>query len=114
MNLIKKILVAQATVLALWAVTAQATTDEAIAERLKPVGEVCVMGEHVVAGARAWRVGFGKEGDSAAGMGFADQLHGHRAVGNIDQLTGLVDDLGVVVLLHFEGEELDQRHGDSR
>lgn len=45
MNLIKKILVAPATVLALWAVTAQATTDEAIAERLKPVGEVCVMGE---------------------------------------------------------------------
>jgi cytochrome c5 len=44
-NLIKKILVAPATVLALWAVTAQATTDEAIAERLKPVGEVCVMGE---------------------------------------------------------------------
>jgi cytochrome c5 len=44
-NLIKKILVAQATVLALWAVTAQATTDEAIAERLKPVGEVCVMGQ---------------------------------------------------------------------
>ena len=45
MNLMKKILVAQATVLALWAVTAQATTDDAIAERLKPVGQVCVMGE---------------------------------------------------------------------
>ncbi|WP_339409083.1 c-type cytochrome [Pseudomonas sp. EA_35y_Pfl2_R5] len=45
MNLIKKLLVAPATVLALWAVTAQATTDEAIAERLKPVGQVCVMGE---------------------------------------------------------------------
>lgn len=45
MNLIKKILVAPATVLALWAVTAQATTNEAIAERLKPVGQVCVMGE---------------------------------------------------------------------
>jgi cytochrome c5 len=44
-NLIKKLLVAPATVLALWAVTAQATTDDAIAERLKPVGEVCVMGE---------------------------------------------------------------------
>jgi cytochrome c5 len=44
-NLIKKILVAPATVLALWAVTAQATTDDAIAERLKPVGQVCVMGE---------------------------------------------------------------------
>src|SRR3990167_4765789 len=38
-------LVAPAAVLALWAVTAQATTDEAIAERLKPVGEVCIMGE---------------------------------------------------------------------
>lgn len=45
MNLIKKMLVAPAAVLALWAVTAQATTNEAIAERLKPVGEVCVMGE---------------------------------------------------------------------
>ncbi|SFP36784.1 c-type cytochrome [Pseudomonas borbori] len=45
MNLIKKMLVAPAAVLALWAVTAQATTDEAIAERLKPVGEVCIMGE---------------------------------------------------------------------
>jgi cytochrome c5 len=44
-NLIRKLLVAPATVLALWAVTAQATTDEAIAERLKPVGQVCVMGE---------------------------------------------------------------------
>lgn len=45
MNLIKKMLAAPAAVLALWAVTAQATTDEAIAERLKPVGEVCIMGE---------------------------------------------------------------------
>jgi cytochrome c5 len=44
-NLMKKMLVAPAAVLALWAVTAQATTDEAIAERLKPVGEVCIMGE---------------------------------------------------------------------
>jgi cytochrome c5 len=44
-NLIKKMLVAPAAVLALWAVTAQATTDEAIAERLKPVGEVCIQGE---------------------------------------------------------------------
>ena len=45
MNLMKKMLVAPATVLALWAVTAQATTDEAIAERLKPVGEVCIQGQ---------------------------------------------------------------------
>ena len=41
----KKMLAVPAAVLALWAVTAQATTDEAIAERLKPVGEVCIMGE---------------------------------------------------------------------
>ncbi|MCK9534754.1 MAG: c-type cytochrome [Pseudomonas sp.] len=45
MNLMKKILVAQATVLALWAVSAQATTDEDIAQRIKPVGVVCVQGD---------------------------------------------------------------------
>lgn len=45
MNLIKKILLAQATVLALWAAGAQATTDEDIAQRIKPVGEVCVQGQ---------------------------------------------------------------------
>ncbi len=45
MNLIKKILIAPAAVLALWAVTAQAMTSDEIAERLKPVGQVCVMGE---------------------------------------------------------------------
>ncbi|MNZ22698.1 Cytochrome c5 [compost metagenome] len=46
MNLIKKMLVAQAAVLALWAVSAQATTtDDAIAKRLEPVGKVCVQGQ---------------------------------------------------------------------
>ncbi|MDY0205863.1 MAG: c-type cytochrome [Pseudomonas sp.] len=45
MNLLKKILVAQATVLALWAASAQATTDEEIAQRIKPVGVVCVQGD---------------------------------------------------------------------
>lgn len=45
MNLMKKILVAQATVLALWAVSAQATTDEDIAQRIKPIGVVCVQGD---------------------------------------------------------------------
>lgn len=44
MNLIKKMLAANAAVLALWAVSAQAD-DAAIAERLKPVGQVCVQGE---------------------------------------------------------------------
>lgn len=32
-------------VLALWATSAQGETDEEIAERLKPVGEVCVAGQ---------------------------------------------------------------------
>lgn len=45
MNLMKKILVAQATVLALWAGSAQATTDEEIAQRIKPVGVVCIQGD---------------------------------------------------------------------
>ena len=45
MNLIKKVLAAQAAVLALWAVGAQAASDEAIAERLKPVGQVCIAGQ---------------------------------------------------------------------
>lgn len=49
MKLIKKILVAQTAVMALWAVSAQAATDEAIAERLKPVGEVCIQGEECAA-----------------------------------------------------------------
>ena len=49
MNLIKKLLVAQTAVLALWAMSAQAATDEAIAERLKPVGEVCIQGEECAA-----------------------------------------------------------------
>lgn len=49
MNLIKKILVAQTAVWALWAVSAQAATDEAIAERLKPVGEVCIQGQECAA-----------------------------------------------------------------
>ena len=46
MNLINKMLTAQAVVFALWAVCAQAATpDEEIAQRLKPVGQVCIQGE---------------------------------------------------------------------
>lgn len=45
MNLMKKILLAQATVLALWAVSAQATTDEAIEQRIQPIGVVCIQGD---------------------------------------------------------------------
>ena len=58
-NLIK-MLAAQAAVLALWAVSAQATTtDDAIAKRLEPVGKVCVQGKECEAsarrGSRRWR-----------------------------------------------------------
>src|SRR5690606_2940196 len=38
-------LAAQAAVLALWALSAQAATNDEIAERIKPVGEVCIQGE---------------------------------------------------------------------
>ncbi len=45
MNLMKKILIAQTAVLALWAGSAQANTDEEIAQRIKPVGVVCIQGD---------------------------------------------------------------------
>ncbi|SDU17779.1 Cytochrome c5 [Pseudomonas orientalis] len=45
MNLIMKMLAAPATVLALWAVNAQAATNDDIAKRLEPVGQVCVQGQ---------------------------------------------------------------------
>ncbi|UVJ43915.1 c-type cytochrome [Pseudomonas sp. LS1212] len=45
MNLIKKMLAAPAVVLALWAVSAQAATNDDIAKRLEPVGQVCVQGQ---------------------------------------------------------------------
>ncbi|MCX7078865.1 MAG: c-type cytochrome [Pseudomonas sp.] len=38
-------LAAPATVLALWAVSAQAATTDDIAKRLEPVGQVCVQGQ---------------------------------------------------------------------
>ncbi|MFC2973201.1 c-type cytochrome [Azotobacter bryophylli] len=45
MNLINKLFAAPVAMLALWAVSAQAATNEEIAERLKPVGEVCIAGQ---------------------------------------------------------------------
>ena len=45
MNPIRSMLLAPAIALALWAVTAQANNDEAIAERIKPVGQVCIAGQ---------------------------------------------------------------------
>lgn len=41
----KKILTVPVLAMALWAMGAQAMTDSAIAERLKPVGEVCLQGQ---------------------------------------------------------------------
>jgi len=44
-NLIMKMLAAPATVLALWAASAQAAPTDEIAKRLEPVGQVCVQGK---------------------------------------------------------------------
>jgi len=44
-NLIMKMLAVPATVVALWAVNAQAATNDDIAKRLEPVGKVCVQGQ---------------------------------------------------------------------
>ena len=44
MTIAKNILAASAAVLALFAGSAHATTDDAIAERIKPYGTVCVVG----------------------------------------------------------------------
>lgn len=53
MNLMKKILAVQAAVFLVWVGSVQANTDEAIAQRLKPVGDVCVQGEDCAAAASA-------------------------------------------------------------
>jgi cytochrome c5 len=81
-NLIKKILVAQTAVLALWAVSAQAATNDDIAERLKPVGEVCIQGEEcAAAGPAAAAAGGGAlSGEEVVGK-FCNACHG----------TGLLD-----------------------
>ena len=77
MNLIKKILVAQAAVVALWAVSAQAATNDDIAERLKPVGEVCIQGEEcAAAGPAAAAAGGGAlSGEEVVGK-FCNACHG--------------------------------------
>lgn len=78
MNLIKKILVAQTAVVALWAMSAQAATDEAIAERLKPVGSVCIQGEECAAagaGAAAAAGGAARSGSDVYGK-FCTACHG--------------------------------------
>ncbi|AHL73959.1 cytochrome C [Stutzerimonas stutzeri] len=77
MNLIKKILVAQTAVVALWAVSAQAATNDDIAERLKPVGEVCIQGEECAAAgpAAAAAGGAARTGEQVVGK-FCGACHG--------------------------------------
>ena len=78
MNLIKKILVAQTAVVALWAMSAQAATDDAIAERLKPVGSVCIQGEECAAagaGAAVAAGGAARSGSDVYGK-FCTACHG--------------------------------------
>lgn len=68
MNLIKKILVAQAAALFVLAGSAvQAATDEAVAERLKPVGEVCIQGQECAAAGTAAAANAGAPAVAAAG-----------------------------------------------
>jgi len=77
-NLIKKILVAQTAVVALWAMSAQAATDDANAERLKPVGSVCIQGEECAAagaGAAAAAGGAARSGSDVYGK-FCTACHG--------------------------------------
>ena len=57
MTIAKNILAASAAVLALFAGSAQATTDEAIAERIKPYGTVCVAGDPCAEAVAACTVG---------------------------------------------------------
>lgn len=65
MKLTNKMLVAKAAVLALWAMGAQATTDEAVAERIKPVGQVCVAGQECAGVAAAATASAGAAARSA-------------------------------------------------
>ena len=70
MTIAKNILAASAAVLALFAGSAHATTEEAIAERIKPVGTVCVAGDpcaEELAAAAAPAAGGEAEGGAAAG-----------------------------------------------
>jgi len=70
-NLIMKMLAVPATVLALWAANAQATSDDEIAKRLEPVGKVCVQGQPCAGGG----AGVAAAGGESAGGGMpADEI----------------------------------------
>ncbi|MNT39290.1 hypothetical protein D3C72_1755210 [compost metagenome] len=46
-------------------------------------------------------------------MRAADQFHGHGAIGDVDQLVGLVDNLSRLFLKNLFGKELDHGHGNT-
>lgn len=72
MTIAKNFLAASAAVLALFAGSAQAMTDEAIAERIKPYGTLCVAGDPCAeAVAAAPAEGAGDEAASGGGQGEA-------------------------------------------
>ncbi len=80
MNLIKKFLAAQTAVLALWAVGAQAASDEAIAKSLKPVGEVCLAGDASCGGGAAAAGGGARSGDAIV-TSYCGSCHGAGVLG---------------------------------
>lgn len=70
MKIAKNILAATAAVLALFAGSAHATTDEAIAERIKPYGEVCVAGDPCAEAVAAAPAAAADAGDDSAAGGY--------------------------------------------
>lgn len=84
MNLINKMLTAQAVVLALWAASAQAATqDEEIAQRIAPVGQVCVQGEECkgVAAVAAPAAGGGAKSPDEVIAAHCGACHGSGVLG---------------------------------
>lgn len=79
MNLIKKTLVAQAAVLAFWAMGVQAGANEVIAERLAPVGQVCVAGDEACGSGGAGG-GAARSADDIVN-GFCGSCHGVGVLG---------------------------------
>lgn len=83
MNLIKKFLAAQAAVMVLWTAGVQAASDEAIAERLKPVGNVCIQGQECAAAGGAGAAAAGgaaRTGEAVAGK-FCAACHNAGVLG---------------------------------
>lgn len=82
MNLINKMLVAKAALLALWAVSAQAAMNDEIAERIKPVGEVCVQGQECPGvGAVAAAASSGPRSGEEVTAKFCNACHGAGILG---------------------------------